>query len=686
VPIARRCLPVLLSISVVLLHTGCMSREERNEKRAAYAKEAADLRNRILARDQSPKDPGRSVNVELNIVDAATKAPISEPVISGSPVGFIKPKYVEKTVFRSECFIPMACYTEKGDGIARFVFGPYAITSPKLVDPLNRVYSVLYADWFVLGSGFRELSATHQWRANVGSKDYCMQRDDYEGHLGRATLRAVSDIASSRESYVSSTTVYLKRLTDHRVSRIRYHVSRSADGLMHGSKLHQEPHFKAFYDEVLGWATPENDDPFENAVYVSQLINLGTYDKQYYPGARDDRIKLDVLTNRIEKHLPAARKIYSQYDDWQVVPSNLSVVWPGSVSPKGAQSADCVSPPIVRRLPSSNDWWRSFPILPPRNHFLDERVWWRTVSQGEHYERMLRALELDPFPFCVKKALPAKGVGNPLPSASGFLSQGKDVTLRSKAHVAGGVTVNSQRTPYYSKNVQSESIDVRGATVRPRVSFAAQAAPNLKREWRVVCRYGSKERCNYDAPNGLGDSPLISLARGGSLGNTESVRFLFATVAEKVTSIERPDVVQSLFAVGADVAFVNPALDVNALEVALSPFLGGDSRMSGDDAWRAQREIAVLLLDEMERRQTGSLRADYHDALGVLESGSELRNAPGVSEAKIFPAGVVARLRKLPKRPRTTVCGSTDQFEFSNWFQSPSRIGQPFLSPLRFSP
>jgi len=216
---------------------------------------------------------------------------------------------------------------------------------------------------------------------------------------------------------------------------------------------------------------------------------------------------------------------------------------------------------------------------------------------------------------------------------------------------------------------------------------------NASTKFKINCRHSPTGKCRFDIPNGLGDVPLIALARADMSSRGE---YSFAPPARTVGVALGPDggykrsdaakMVELLIQSGVNVGQVNAALDVNALEAALDPFLGGQLYDSEIETWSAQREIVALLLEAMERTGQGTLRDDYRDAVGNFAADTEVRQKTGTLPVRLLPSEMIARILALPRRSQILVCGAPDRFGFETWFQSPPNRRISYVSPLRFAP
>ncbi len=597
------------------------------------AEEAAALRANVLAQDDGPRDSGRSVEIRLNVLDGRTGKPVPQVLISGFAHGFLKPQFVEQLPFRWDCyFIPMACYTEKGGKRVLYFDGPYAATQAALLHSQDNTYTVPFADYFRLRPGFLQLAQSHEWQGTVGAQNYCTTDSEVERYyVHREVLRPIAfSVAGQPPEIDSSRQIKLKPITEHRISRMRYHVAVSAHRLINARLLHTAGHLPSLYDEVLGWAAPDSQDAFENAVYVSLLTQAGVYDTPYPAGARYSGPKFDVLSRRMEQHLSAARQIYYTNDDWRIIPATHEVRWRSPTGRPPDSDPACVTPPTLERIPSSDAWWRSFPVLSKSDHFINERSWWQATDRDKGAPAMLAKLELEPYPFCIK-----------------------------------GVRSASARTLQKPDSGQDD-----------------KARPKFK----IACRHGPPGKCKFDMPNGLGDTPLIDLARVDASSRGE---YSFTPPSRTVAIMpssgdgykrgDAAEMVKLLLQSGANVDHVNAALDVNALEVALAPFLRGQIYASDTEALSAQRAIVTLLMDAMERTGQGTMRDDYQDAVRNLARNAETQKESDASSERLLPPKLLARIVALPRRDQILVCGKPDRYGFGTWFQSPPALGITYL-------
>ena len=232
--------------------------------------------------------------MKLNVQDQTNGKPVAQLMISGFPYGFLKAQFVEQLPFRWDCIIPYSCYSEKGDRRVLYFAGPYAATLATRLRSDDNIYSIPFADFFRLGTGFLQLAQSHEWRGTVGARSYCTTHSEVDRYyVHREILRPISLSVVGQPFDIDPTRqIKLMPLTEHRISRMRYHLAVSANTLISGRSLDQAAHLPDLYDQVLGWAAPETQDAFENAVYVSLLGQAGTFDQPYPADAWNIRPKV----------------------------------------------------------------------------------------------------------------------------------------------------------------------------------------------------------------------------------------------------------------------------------------------------------------------------------------------------------------------------------------------------------
>lgn len=657
----------------------------------------------ILGRDP-PTDFGRApITIDLPVYDAVTKAPVRDFIISGSAKGILREKYTGHREYPFIChFIPMFCYSEKGGSLLT-IDTPIVVTSATAVEGKPSTYVLRTPGGFVLSPGFRTLTNDHIWSGSVSSRDYCSvgSHNPY-GVDYPINQRMLHFVAASLQNVPSDyllRPVYLTPLEANVFTRMRQHLFWTTQLVATESTLVANTPMTSAYADALEWARPPGEDPFEHAAYVSLLTEKG---RPIAQGARPNATTLSIISEKIAQSTGIARRIYYQFDDWQLVPATERIEWLSKKTATANTDGACVTPAVAERLTSVGEWGRMLPILRPRDYFVDTTESLRKHNAyGRSAEPMLAALELTPYPFCFRdqranlpQSTAAKSActgphGRPatsVQSAAGFSvssTTGSKFAAVESPHAPPPPSVEATWRGYGLENRDDST-----ASCQQREQTARQLA--ALSTFSVQCKNGAPQNCALDAVNGLGDSALMTLAR---VDRFHTVRFPFArapasgnpqyrSVPAQFSRSQAVAMVNALIEAGINVASINPALDVNALEIAIDPFLGGGMTSSDPVAWDAQQLIVMALLDALDRRAGGSIREDYSRA---LERPVAVPDNAGARQVRQLPPDLIRRIQDLPRRPLPRRCGLLPESGTGRIQHAPNRGYEHTPSPLRWA-